>query len=73
MQVEIESLRKEIQEKQDLLCQALKAMELEEEEHKKETQDKDELLQKYQEQIDELEQRMQVREVKKEINLRFYI
>lgn len=60
MQVEIESLRKELQEKQDLLCQALKAMELEEEEHKKESQEKEDALQKYQQQIEELEQKFQV-------------
>lgn len=60
MQVEIESLKKELQEKQDLLCQALKAMELEEEEHKKEAEKKDEALERYQQQIEELEQRLQV-------------
>lgn len=49
-----------MQEKQDLLCQALKAMELEEEEHKKEAEKKDETLQRYQQQIEELEQRLQV-------------
>lgn len=60
LQVEVESLRKELQEKQDLLCQAVKAMDLEEEEHKKESQEKDNLLQKFQQQIEELEQKVQV-------------
>lgn len=36
-QVENESLRKELQEKQELLCQASKAMELMENQHKKES------------------------------------
>lgn len=35
MQVEIGELRKELQEKQDLLCQAAKAMELMEESQRK--------------------------------------
>jgi centrosomin len=35
--VENESLRKELQEKQDLLCQASKAMELMEHQHKKQS------------------------------------
>lgn len=35
--MENESLRKELQEKQDLLCQASKAMELMENQHKKQT------------------------------------
>lgn len=35
--MENESLRKELQEKQDLLCQASKAMELMEHQHKKQT------------------------------------
>lgn len=35
LKVEIEALRKELNEKQDLLCQAAKAMELMEESHKK--------------------------------------
>lgn len=61
LQVDVENLKKELQEKQDLLCQALRAMELEEEEHKKETQEKEEALHKYQQQIYELEQRLQVK------------
>lgn len=56
----MESLRKELQEKQDLLCQAVKAMELEEDEHKKESQAKDEQIQNLQQNVEMLEQKLQV-------------
>lgn len=60
LQVELESLRKELQEKQDLLCQAVKAMELEEDEHKKESVKKDEEIEKLLLQYEELEQKLMV-------------
>lgn len=61
-QVELESLRKELQEKQDLLCQAVKAMELEEDEHKKENQKKDEEIERLLLHNEELEQKLLVSE-----------
>nr|XP_022914365.1 interaptin isoform X2 [Onthophagus taurus] len=57
LKVEVESYKKELAEKQDLLCQAVKAMELDEEEHIKV---KDELQQKVnnlQNQLDSLQQK----------------
>ncbi|KAK9753048.1 Centrosomin N-terminal motif 1 [Popillia japonica] len=55
LKVEVESLKKELIEKQDLLCQAVKAMELDEEEHKKEVADKDKEIIKLQSQLDSLQ------------------
>ncbi|XP_068905231.1 centrosomin isoform X2 [Tenebrio molitor] len=54
LMVEVESLRKEIQEKHDLLCQAVKAMELEDEEHKKTVSEKDEVLTECHQEIESL-------------------
>ncbi|EFA01271.1 centrosomin isoform X3 [Tribolium castaneum] len=54
LMVEVESLRKEVQEKHDLLCQAVKAMELEDEEHKKLVTEKEEMLTECQQEIEDL-------------------
>ncbi|XP_019864927.1 centrosomin isoform X3 [Aethina tumida] len=54
LNVEIAILQKELQEKHDLLCQAVKAMELEEEEHKKFLEQKEAQLTKYEQQIEDL-------------------
>lgn len=59
--MEVESLKKELIEKQDLLCQAVKAMELDEEEHKKEVADKDKEIIKLQSQLDSLQHKYDVR------------
>ncbi|GLV38819.1 centrosomin [Carabus blaptoides fortunei] len=53
--VEIEALRKDLDEKQDLLCQAVKALELEDEEHKRLMAMKDSKLQEHNERISDLE------------------
>lgn len=56
LKVKIEALRKELNEKQDLLCQAAKAMELMEESHKK-SEGNDQLI------IDELNQKIHYMEM----------
>ncbi|XP_063914175.1 centrosomin isoform X3 [Zophobas morio] len=58
LMVEVESLRKEVQEKHDLLCQAVKAMELEDEEHKKLLCDKDEVLTECHQEIENLKSQL---------------
>lgn len=58
--MEVESLKKELIEKQELLCQAVKAMELDEEEHKKESSDKDRKINHLQSQLDSLQQKYDV-------------
>jgi hypothetical protein len=60
LMVEVESLRKEIQEKHDLLCQAVKAMELEDEEHKKTVSEKDEVLTECHQEIESLKTQLLV-------------
>ncbi|KAJ8961270.1 hypothetical protein NQ318_008955 [Aromia moschata] len=62
LQVEIANLQKEVQEKHELLCQAVKAMELEDEEHKKFVASKEEQLRTYQQELEDL--RMQLQETK---------
>lgn len=47
-------------EKQELLCQAVKAMELDEEEHKKEVTEKDRKLGTLQMELDSLQQKYDV-------------
>lgn len=54
--MENESLRKELQDKQELLCQAHKAIELMEQQHK-------EQIDKYQMLVDELHQKIELSEV----------
>ncbi|RZC38487.1 centrosomin, partial [Asbolus verrucosus] len=61
LMVEVESLKKELQEKHDLLCQAVKAMELEDEEHKKLVNEKDEMLSDYQQEIESLKTQLLTR------------
>lgn len=58
--MEIAILQKELQEKHDLLCQAVKAMELEEEEHKKFLEQKETQLTKYEQQIEDLRSQLTV-------------
>ncbi|XP_076270069.1 centrosomin-like isoform X2 [Rhynchophorus ferrugineus] len=60
LQVEIANLQKEAKEKHDLLCQAVKAMELEEEEHRKYSQKKDQELEMLQQEMADLKLQMQV-------------
>lgn len=60
LQVEVESLKKEIQEKHDLLCQAVKAMELEEDEYKKIGEEKEKEINDLREQLESLQQKYQV-------------
>ncbi|KRT83804.1 hypothetical protein AMK59_3983 [Oryctes borbonicus] len=57
LKVEVESLKKELIEKQELLCQAVKAMELDEEEHKKEVCDKDKKITCLQSQLEHLQEK----------------
>lgn len=64
-QIEIANLQKEVQEKHQLLCQAVKAMELEEEEHKKYVSSKEEQLNMCQQELEDLRLQLQV------INLKF--
>lgn len=59
-QVEVESLRKEIQEKQELLCQAVKAMELEDDEHKKNIDQKNKELLELQQKLEDFEMKQEV-------------
>lgn len=54
LKVEVENLRKENQEKQDLLCQAVKAMELMDEEHKKYIANKEDEFQMCQQELEDL-------------------
>ncbi|XP_044266519.1 centrosomin-like isoform X2 [Tribolium madens] len=58
LMVEVESLRKEVQEKHDLLCQAVKAMELEDEEHKKLVTEKEEMLTEAHQEIEDLKSQL---------------
>ncbi|CAG9825057.1 unnamed protein product [Phaedon cochleariae] len=62
LQVEFGNLQKELDEKHDLLCQAVKAMELEEEEHKKYVSSKDDQLSMCQQELEDL--RMQLQDTK---------
>ncbi|XP_045472816.1 centrosomin isoform X2 [Harmonia axyridis] len=59
LMVEIESLKKELQEKHDLLCQAVKAMDLEEDEFKKTAQAKNEEIMVLKHEVEELKQQLQ--------------
>ncbi|XP_018567218.1 centrosomin isoform X2 [Anoplophora glabripennis] len=59
LQVEIANLQKEVQEKHELLCQAVKAMELEDEEHKKFLVLKEDELQQYQQELEDLRNQLQ--------------
>lgn len=61
LQVEIESLKKELQEKHDLLCQAVKAMDLEEDEFKKSAHAKNEEIMALKLEVEDLKQQLQVR------------
>lgn len=45
LMVELQNVRKDLEDKQDLLCQAAKAMEIEEEERKKEIEIRDNQIQ----------------------------
>lgn len=49
-----------MQEKHELLCQAVKAMELEDEEHKKFVALKEDELQQYQQEVEDLRNQLQV-------------
>ncbi|KAJ8968713.1 hypothetical protein NQ314_002168 [Rhamnusium bicolor] len=60
--VEIANLQKEVQEKHELLCQAVKAMELEDEEHKKFIALKEDQLSQYQQELDDV--RIQLQDTK---------
>ncbi|XP_074031139.1 uncharacterized protein isoform X3 [Leptinotarsa decemlineata] len=62
LQVEYSNLQKEVQEKHELLCQAVKAMELEDEEHKKYVASKEEQLNMCQQELEDL--RMQLQDTK---------
>lgn len=59
--MEIANLQKEVQEKHELLCQAVKAMELEDEEHKKFVTLKEDELQQYQQELEDLRNQLQVK------------
>ncbi|XP_044750220.1 centrosomin-like isoform X2 [Coccinella septempunctata] len=59
LMVEIESLKKELQEKHDLLCQAVKAMDLEEDEFKKNAHAKNEEIMALKQEVEELKQQVQ--------------
>ncbi|CAH0557268.1 unnamed protein product [Brassicogethes aeneus] len=54
LKVEIANLQKDLQEKHDLLCQAVKAIELEDEEHKKYLQIKEDQLNQCYQELEEL-------------------
>ncbi|XP_017769842.1 PREDICTED: centrosomin isoform X2 [Nicrophorus vespilloides] len=56
LSVELETLRKELQEKQDLLCQAVTAIEIEEEEYRKEAENKRKEIEDLKVQLDTLQQ-----------------
>lgn len=58
--MEVTNLQKEVQSKHDLLCQAVKAMELEEEEHKKSLCSKEEQLNMCQRELEDLRLQLQV-------------
>ncbi|KAK9869468.1 hypothetical protein WA026_003223 [Henosepilachna vigintioctopunctata] len=64
LMVETESLKKELQEKHELLCQAVKAMDLEEEEFKKNAQAKNDEIISLRQEVEDL--RLQLQEVKYE-------
>ncbi|XP_060518754.1 centrosomin isoform X2 [Cylas formicarius] len=53
-QMEIANLQKEVREKHELLCQAVKAMELEDEEHKKYSQHKEQQALEMRQELEEL-------------------
>ncbi|CAG9827238.1 unnamed protein product [Diabrotica balteata] len=59
LQVDYANLKKEIEEKQDLLCQAVKAIELEDEEHKKYVADKEDQIAMFQQEIEDLRTQLQ--------------
>lgn len=56
--MDIETLRKDLDEKQDLLCQAVKALELEDSEHKRLLSVKDSQLQHFNERVENLEREL---------------
>ena len=60
-QVELESLKKELTEKHTLLCQAVQAIELEEDDHKKSILKKDEQINDLCSQLKDLQQKYKVR------------
>ncbi|KAL1494277.1 hypothetical protein ABEB36_009901 [Hypothenemus hampei] len=59
LQVEIGNLQKEVKEKHELLCQAVKAMEVLEDEQKKYSQNKEEQIEKLNQEIEDLRNQMQ--------------
>ncbi|KAG5878661.1 hypothetical protein JTB14_015596 [Gonioctena quinquepunctata] len=59
LQVEYSNLQKEVQEKHELLCQAVKAMELEDEVHKKYVSSKEEQLNMVQQELEDLRMQLQ--------------
>ncbi|XP_065164402.1 centrosomin isoform X2 [Atheta coriaria] len=72
LMVELESLKKEVQEKQDLLCQAVKAMELEEDEHRKENEKKERDVKNYKHQLETIQQQYDAlqEEMQSQVDLR---
>ncbi|XP_056646795.1 centrosomin isoform X2 [Diorhabda sublineata] len=62
LQVDYANLKKEMEEKQDLLCQAVKAMELQDEEHKKYAAEKEYQLNMYKQEQEDL--RVQLQDIK---------
>ncbi|XP_072395746.1 centrosomin-like [Diabrotica undecimpunctata] len=66
LQVSYANLKEELREKQDLLCQAVKAIEIDDNEHKKYVANKDEQLFMLQQEIEEL--RTQLQDTKYEID-----
>jgi len=62
LQVEIANLQKEVKEKHELLCQAVKAMELEEDEHKKYSQCKEDEMAQLQQDMEDLRTQLQAKQ-----------
>ncbi|XP_057669944.1 centrosomin isoform X8 [Diorhabda carinulata] len=60
LQVDYANLKKEMEEKQDLLCQAVKAMELQDEEHKKYAAEKEYQLNMYKQEQEDLRVQLQI-------------
>ncbi|CAH1965735.1 unnamed protein product [Acanthoscelides obtectus] len=60
LQVELANLKKEVQEKHELLCQAARALELEDDEHKKYIASKEQELNMCQQELEELRLQLQL-------------
>ncbi|CAH1134009.1 unnamed protein product, partial [Ceutorhynchus assimilis] len=59
LQVQVANLQRELKEKYDLLCQAVKALEMEEDEHRKYSANKEEEMAQVHEEMDELKMQLQ--------------